>query len=298
MAPVPIDLNANVYMKTGNKLIYIKLLLLLISIFFVGCSREEKIQRETLDFNRAAKESYVKNLNSYDLKPISEWQMCILNEGITKYLDSINNWRTEIIDSFYVRNYNFKDLGTHFTFVSTKKGEYYFLYLPQLYEYITTNEYYKFVNGRFELKDSLNITVAKINSSMLDHFLETEVFDSNDIQSQYNQTDHLLDALFPELFYHELLISSFLDSLKKEPQKNYEHIKEIIDPILFKEKHTRFGVDFRIYDLNPFGFILLDFSEQETNPAKLKLDMYFIPHKFGYIVTSAIEPLKYKQCYQ
>lgn len=269
----------------------------------IGCSKNRPKDCISIsDFNQRSRDAFLNDFDSYDLGPMNDLDKCILKKGITNYLDKLNNWKLSVIDSFYVRGYDFENLGIHFSFVATSKGRYYFIYLPRLTKYTVHNlyedDYYDYGdNNSLVLKDSLNLIISKINSSMLDDFFKTEVFSSGNFNDQYKHADRLLKEFFPYLS-QEIHLYSLEEELANEPGKNREHIMKSIKPIIERKATVTEGSsDFRLYRLRPFGWIMVDYFLADSNQGSISVDIYFIASKRAFLVTHDTETNKYKECY-
>jgi len=231
-----------------------------------------------LNFNSRARESFNENDFTAELSSLDDLSRCVLRKSIDNYLNRLNNWKLSVIDSFYVRNYPMEGLLSSFSFVATKSGKFYFVYLP-LYDHywLSSKEYYyNDKTSHLELKESFWGPVRLINSSMVDDFFNKEVFVSNNNQRQFQKAIHLLPFIFPDLIEHRIQLSTFLESIKKtESAKDFALIKEKIDPIVSRRQYiSDRDSDYLIFS-TPTGFLFLDFYP-ESNSGQLRLNFYLI----------------------
>ena len=290
---IGIVIKININMKASRYILFI-----LISF---GCRTTPEKSIDIVEaFNDLASNEFVKKFEQYDFSPMTQKQICILNQGISQHLNEINNWNLEVIDSFYVRNYPFPDLGTDFTFVSNKHGVIYFIYLPKLYPNATGDEkLYRNLNGEFILKDSIDLLFQKINSGMFDTFLENEMDAHASINDQFEQVVKLLPSTFPWMLRNGITYNVFMEKLKLEPKSNYEYIVKKVTPIVERNAHvSSWGKDYLLYDFEPHGFILIDFFREHKASESLKIDIFFIPKKIGYGMMFETDKKKYANCYK
>lgn len=250
------------------------------------------------NFNKLASEHYQTHYKPEDLEPFDEFGKCVLLEAIKSHLDELNNREIKLIDSFYVRNYPFDDLGINFSFVSDGKGDFYLMHLPALHSYFYGSKYYKEAGNKLELRDSIKFSISKINSRLLDTFLRNEVFVSNDMTRDVQLAKHLLPVIFPNLLNYKMPLVEFMDSLRNQPDENYTYITNTLDTLINRNYHlSQTEEHYEIYHLPYRGFIFMSFyRDEEWND--LKLDLYFIPLKFRYAMRYEIERFKYAKCYE
>jgi|GEM_PF-2538659 len=275
-----------------------------IVVFFcmANCSRDSEEKKALpFDFNMEASEEFRKSMASYNLWPMDEWEKCVLAKDINEYLNEMNNWNLVVVDSFQIRNYHSGNMGWNFSFVKNRQNKIYFIYLPVLYDYLFhEDKYYRVEGESLVLKDSMDIVITKINSSMLDVFLEEEVFVSGDYRTQHLHADRLLTYIFPELTRSEATNDNFFASLEGEPVANVKQIKSIVDPILNRKGNISGGaVDYRLYSLDYIGYILFDYGISNESSQSLSLTIYFIPNSQRYSMSRGDGAShRYKECYK
>jgi hypothetical protein len=279
-----------------NILIYLLLLLL-------GCQNDRaQMPIDIESFNKNAKENFFRNYETYDLTSMNELEKCVLERAVSNRLDELNDWRLAIIDSFYVRRYHLATLSTFFSFVSTKHGDFYFIALPRLDDYLVHNyacmhPYYDCVeDGSIRLKDSVELSIAKINSSMLDEFLVKEVFHSRPMDLQFKESEKLLSEFFPNMGRDRLSWEMFVEELAKEPEPNRDFITNFFKPIATRRPLITQLRDYRIYKLEPFGWLFLDYYIDETDVGRIALDIYFVAHKQSWRLSYALDNRRDRDC--
>jgi hypothetical protein len=255
-------------------------------VFLIGCdNRKPESSFDGKYFNMQAKESFFQNREKYDLRSMNEMEKCVLEKTIANELDDLNDWRTAIIDSFYVRRYFLYSINTDFSFARTIRGDFYFIAIPRLNDYLLhdftcMHPYYDCVrDGTIRLKDSVELAVSKINSTMLDEFFKKEVHHSRPLKQQREESVRLFHEFFPHMMLDHISWEMLIEELANEPEPNRTYIGNFLDPLAMREPMITGNVDCLIYKYEPFGWLFYDFYVDAGNSARISLDIYFIAHK-------------------
>jgi hypothetical protein len=254
-------------------------------IFILGCSMKQSADSYQ-NFNKEARQTFLKEFNSYDLTPLIGSERCILKETIENDLDEINNWKVSVIkDTFAVRSYNGGYLQLDFSFILDKtSGKYYFLWIPSLKERLFDfRVHYKEKNDTtYVLKDS--VYAIKMHTPLLDKFFTHPIFhidsNENDFFKKYSIARHLMEEAFGEIYKYELdggvLIGKMKSLLEKKVISNSAY--NFINDKFNKPISTIDNYQLETFYFDYAGYILLTYTvDSSTN--FLKVNTYYIPNK-------------------
>jgi hypothetical protein len=278
------------------------IVIVLVIMSFSSCAPKEHLLCLSASFNEKARDEFFKNVDSYDMGRMTSTEKCIMQTTISRYLDSLNNWKLTIVDSFRVRTFDLMDVGTQFTFVANANDKFYFIFLPKLREYLVhdlmSDRIYNYdPTGEIILKDSVEFSVAKIDPIPLDLFVKENISGRRSYKAQFQQLDKLLLEFFPFL-NEEILLPSFTTGLAAEPIINRRYIEGFFKPIFERTAVLSPGAfDYRIYELSPFGWIVIDYFVEDTASKSIGVDLFFVARKHSYPVHYETEWHKYKNCF-
>lgn len=252
------------------------------------------------NFNAEASESFNnKYLNSAYLDSMDSRDKCVLEKTIAKHLDHANNWETSVIDSFYIRSYNFSDFIDRFSFVTKGNRDFYFIYVPDFNSRFTrTDKFYsKNKTGKLELKEFSDNYIFKFDITLLIDFLNREVTHSNKFPDQVTQVERLLPVLMPHILSKRCYLFDLMDSLAERPLEQRNQIMKRLE-LVVPAKDLTLGLSStnRLVYRNGFGFVVVHFK-QHKSLEKLELDFYFIPDRYIGRYVRHGEPL-FRECYQ
>jgi hypothetical protein len=246
-------------------------------------------------FNANAKEAFLRNSERYDLYPMADRDQCILKEGVSKYLDEMNNYKLVHLDSFLIRNYSFEDLGCNFSMVAIR-DRFYFLFLPRFYEYLYTEEKYEARDTIDQLR-SPDYAIARINSATFDSFLEEEVFVSKGNPVSHAKSILLLKEIFPELTNNQSQTTELTEWITKQPFHNREVIEKIVTPVLKRKPRFNYSEDFVIFHVEYIGYILFDIHLDDEASLNVIMDIYFMPYNQRYGTYHGTDEKKFAVCF-
>jgi len=245
------------------------------------------------NFNSKARDQILGEFQQYDLYPMNEIDKCILKQGISKYLNQMNDFKLVQLDSFFVRNYEFTDLGCDFSIVATGH-EYHLLYLPRVYEYCYTDKYYELKDSIHELRNP-NFAITRVNSASLDEFLEDNVFSSEIPRVDIDKATRLMEEIFPVFTSRRVEMAQFQSWLSKQPLDNREVIESILSPII-TQKRKRFPRDYSVYQVDYLGFFFFHFHAGDNISLQMQLDIYFIPYHKRIGMWFETDKAKFAEC--
>jgi len=265
---------------------------------FVGCNTPARkiLPHDEFfaNFNNRAKAQILSEFQQYDLYPMNEIDKCILKQGISKYLSQMNDSKLVQLDSFFIRNYQFADLGCNFTIVE-KDQEYHLLYLPRVYEYCYTDKYYELKDSINELRNP-NFAITRVNSTTFDEFLENSVFISKGPRVDISTAIQLMKEIFPEFTHNRVQIAQFLSWLDTQPLDNREVIESILSPIITQKEKGFSGQDYSVFQADYLGFFFFHFHMYEDISLQMQLDIYFIPYHRRYGMGFETDKAKFAEC--
>ena len=245
-------------------------------------------------FNSEAKTFFLENVHTFDLFPMSERERCVLTEGVRDHLDSINNEKLTVLDSFYIRSYEFRDLGIFFSFI--KKGQnFHFIHWPLFYKF-ASNDFFIFKDSIGEPVKS-DYSISKINSHLVNGFFKDEVFTNVAPKEQYQLGIKLLLKVFPALSSFKP-VGEFELWLDKQPQTHREAIKQIIDPIMNRKQSITGDKDYLISKIEYIGYVFYDFHMIDEATPDIELDVYFLPFTDSYGFQYQLDRRKFSKCFQ
>ncbi len=248
------------------------------------------------DFNASAKNAILKNFAEYDLYPMRDLDRCILKEAISKYLDEMNSYKLVRIDSFLIRNYWLEDLGCRFSIVSTKNN-FYFLFLPRLYDYVNNDDKYQDNDTIYQLR-SPDYAIARINSATFDKFIEQEVFVKKGNPVTHERADQLMREIFPELTYTPCQADDLTQWIRQQPYHNREVIERELGGILKRKPLFDYARDFTIFKVEYLGYFLFDYHIDDDVSLNVLIDIYFMPYNERFGTSFGTDEKKFVDCFK
>lgn len=250
-------------------------------------------------FNTEASRTFANRyLYAHYLDSMNAIDKCVLEKTISNYLNMVNNWETIVIDSFYIRSYNFSDFIDRFSFVTKDNGDFYFVYIPDFNDIFTGNNkfYSQNKSGRLELRESPDSYVIKFDITLLTNFLDREVTHSKDFTQQATQVERLLPALLPHILSSRCHLFELMDSLANRPVKQRNEILKSLEPAVPpKDLTSGMSSTHRLVYRNVFGFVIIHLKQRDDRE-NLDLDFYFIPDRFTGRYIRHGDPL-FQECY-
>jgi hypothetical protein len=265
-------------------------------MFLWACAHETLSEDRFLKgFNIQAKNSFTKRFDSLDLYPLTDSSKKKLKNCIERQLDEINDWRTVVLDSFYIRNYRCGTMGS-FSFVAVN-GKYHFLYLPRLFDFFDVGKYY--YNGEDTSESTIGpeFAITRINSAGMDEFLENEIFSSPTKKSRFKVASQFLREILPELTREPITLNKFGYWLEQQPIENQNVIGSVILPITERKPIFNNDRDYMVFHVESMGFVFFDFHLDDNASLNMVLDIYFIPYgrksEFGH----KLDVTGFPECY-
>jgi hypothetical protein len=276
-----------------------KIIFILLLVMTIGCNdrRAQTDCQTILEFNSEATKAFASNIKELGLAEMTDFERCVLVSTIMHSLNDLNQSKTTVVDSFYIRNYYLADIGTSFSFVAAKNKKYYFIHAPKISDFMLQGEdhqlkfYDKLADGDVALKDSLQFSFVKINSTSLDKFLTNEVFRNGDLEQQQILAGRLLPEIF-SMWNFEIGIEGFKEAIQNEPDENRAYIMQQIAPMIERKVGLRAG--YKIYSFEPFGWFFIEFYMQEND--RLAANLFFVPQNRSRGVAVHTEWAKYRHC--
>jgi hypothetical protein len=225
------------------------------------------------EFNARARVTFDQDFNTLDLYPLSDsikdlWRVCI-----SQHLDEMNSNKFSMVDSFCIRNYYSPELGEEFAFVAIH-DKFYFLYLPRLYNF----RHSKVSSAADDVVRPSDLVITRVNSIMIDRFLEEQVFIPHEESTQIDKALLLLPEIFPTLTRDQISKSDFMYWLKDRPNDNREIIESVLFPVFKRKPRFRSGQDYLIFNVEALGILVCDFHLDDEASLNMVLDIYFIPN--------------------
>ncbi|HEY9046886.1 MAG TPA: hypothetical protein VIN08_13375 [Ohtaekwangia sp.] len=267
-------------------------------ISLLSCSTNSN-KSSIKSFNNDARTYFINNEEAFDLAPLSESEKCIIKKSISNDLDEINNWRTVTIsDQFYIRNYRVEGVDFDFSFVKDSVGNFYFISLPQIHDYIySLSNYYDEIDNFFVLKDSIDL--VDISSPFVDKLTESEIFamKNGDFGDKFRLLDNLMHEIFELFFLQEISIGEFENEFRNKiigtsSNRNYNKVKELLNKITTSSNYV-----IKSCAIKEVGYVLFVYSLENQIDNQIRIKIYFLPQiKRSRIAHSDIST-KYKDCF-
>jgi hypothetical protein len=264
-----------------------------------GCEKDKECASFDVllkKFDQEAVKHFEENQETYDLSPMTLQEQCVLREGISKYLERYRSWKLTVVDSFYFKSYFIDDITRDFLFVSTKRGRFYFIMLPELDEFMFGEKYYTYEDGNLRrLRDSAQFAVVKLQNDMLDRFLIKEVTHTHSIEAQLQQTQRLIGELF-FLKTRKADSYEFRESLLADSSSNIDYINNFFDPIIQRSLAVANDAnDYEIYEIEGMAHIFIEYTAESDD--QLLVNMYVVPKKITWNLSYEIERQLFKHCF-
>jgi hypothetical protein len=257
---------------------------------FSCCKTSDKCSNILEDFNQTATAEFDREYSKYDFGPLHDQYQCILKQAVANDLDELNNWHLTVVDSFYIRTYAIEMIGTYFAFIRCKNSKVYFIMLPKLQPYfVCSQDVYTCESGACELIDDRNSSLKRVDSEMLDVFMQKQVFSSGTTKEQFSQSRKILPSLFPGMLTKELGPTRMLDLL--ESASYSLNTRSAFQKLVDSDSHlSPWSSNMLIYECDRLGYLIFNFSK--TSSHSLSMETYLIPSKQKE--THMFESLEYK----
>jgi hypothetical protein len=270
---------------------------LLITIILACQNEKQAMCNDDLltKFDQQAAKYFLENQDKLDLSTMRPFEQCVIHDVVTKYLDRYENWRLTIVDSFYFKTYRVSDINIDFSFVSNNHGDYYFLMFPRIHEFLFGTTYYDDNHdGTRTLRDSVEFSLVKIISDMVDRFFDKEVTHTHPLNDQFQQANRLVnEMLFPDL--SELDPQTFFDSLGRQPLENSQYVQDFLNPIITKSDLKMFdGNEYQILLYYSTGYIFVEYAE--SSGSQIAINFYYIPKKDSFKFRYGVDQVLFKEC--
>jgi hypothetical protein len=266
-------------------------LAVIVFLISLGCVERPKCDF-IAEFNDQAKRAF--EPKAHLLVPeLSDFEKCVFETVIKRDLNYLNDWKLSIVDSLLIRSYYINEINFGFSFAATMDGDFYFLAIPKLHNYLTTDTAYKEINGEFKLHKPTS-AISRIDTRDTRELLNAHVFAKNvDHFEKHIKALRIIHQAFPGYFENEIYsVDDFLRDLNNEPSENLKNIMSILDSKLKTPSFKKPVADFlHIYKYGKIGYLVLHF----TVDIESTFEMYYIAKEVG-IRLPKNERERYQDC--
>jgi hypothetical protein len=274
-------------METGKK--YMKKIGYILLLFSVTCTGQPNDPAcKIADFNLFVKTNHAPVV----MGSFTDYESCILEKSIDRYLNELNSHKLVIVDSLMIRNYYLIDINFGFSFVVTNDCRVHFIAMPELHGYLRRDYY-----GKNKALLNPENAFAKIDEPSLDNLLDNYVFRKDDLpEVQHEKALRVLKELVG-IFSSQSSPEDLLNYVNGQPDGYRNEVLKTFGQKLNTPLHLRTtGSYLDVYEFYPFGYIILDFYT-EALTGEMKLDLFFVSKYEGaFILRDPDTNGRYRDC--